>query len=80
MTMQAFLKEWSELLEEDLEKVDLNIPLNTLSNWDSIEIVSTIALIDEHFNIQVSGDNIKKCTTLKQIIDLIHETRSVHES
>ena len=50
-------------LKEDTELQDIQ--------WDSLAIISCIAVADEHFNIMLSGDELANVSNIKDIIDLI---------
>ena len=39
--------------------------------WDSLAIISCIAIADEHFNIMLSGDELANVSNIKDIINLI---------
>jgi len=40
------------------------------ANWDSVAVMSTIALIDEHRGITVSGTTVSACKTVADILKL----------
>ncbi|MGE6487380.1 hypothetical protein [Paenisporosarcina sp. NPDC076898] len=65
-------KEKLEMLEEmmELEKGTLvpEIILADLEEWDSIAIISFIALMDEEFNIQIKGFQIKEFKTIEDAL------------
>ena len=43
----------------------------TDGNWDSISVLSTIALIDQHFGITVSGRGLAKCESVADVLELV---------
>jgi acyl carrier protein len=63
-----FIKE----LEKILEKINLDesFILTQCELWDSLSIISTIGLIDQIFNVTVTGDNLIRCNTIKDIFYL----------
>ena len=63
------------LLEEmlDLEEGSLNenIDLDDIDAWDSMAVISLIALADEHFGKSLTAVQIKKFKTVKDILDFL---------
>ena len=45
--------------------------LADFEEWDSIAILSVIALLDEEFGKTVKGADIKKCVTVKDAMNLM---------
>ena len=65
-----FLNDLKESL--DLEGIDLDE--NTLLSeigWDSLAIISCIALANENFNVTLSGEELANLKTAKDILNLI---------
>ncbi len=64
-----------DLLEEMLElksgTISENTALAEISVWDSMAALSLIALCDEHFGIQLTGEDIVKFRTVKDILDIM---------
>lgn len=65
-------KEYLALLEEVLEitpgSLNGNESLDSLENWDSLAVVSFIALIDENLDLTLSPERIAKA---KSVADLL---------
>ena len=38
--------------------------------WDSLAIMSAVALIDEHCGATVSGDELARCSTVADVLTL----------
>jgi acyl carrier protein len=66
-------KEKIALIEEmlDVEEGSLNAEtrLDEIENWDSMAVISLIALVDEHFNKPLSASQIRKFKTIQDILD-----------
>lgn len=69
------LKDKLNLLEEvlDIEKDTLteNTILEETEEWDSIAIISVIAMFDSDFGKEVSPDDIKNAKIVRDITDLM---------
>lgn len=66
-----FLNEFSEIFEVSPDEMGSNFKFNADLHWDSLAIVSTIALIDEHFNITVKADDFVSCKTFEELTRMI---------
>ena len=73
--MQDFYNGLAEILEIDPAMVSTTLDL-TQHNWDSLAVVSTIALCDECFNIMPEGQALGKCETVADIEKLINAKRA----
>ena len=70
MTKQDFLKLIEEMLEADPGSLSGDEPLETLI-WDSLAVVSFIALADEHLGVAVSPQALSEATTLADVLALV---------
>ena len=68
--MSNFYDELAEILELEVDEVTPALRLEDTS-WDSLAVVSTIALIDELYDIAVSADALSKCETIGEMEQLI---------
>ena len=55
MERSELLQELEELLELDSDSLKGNETLESFESWDSLAVISFIALADEHFDIMVEG-------------------------
>lgn len=68
--MNQFYNGMAEIFEINFEEVKPELNLSS-HNWDSLAIVSTIALVDDCFNIMLDGNSLGSCKTLVDIEKLI---------
>jgi len=47
--------------------------LNDLEEWDSLGVVSLIAMLDKHFSVRLHPDKIRALATVKDILDQMIE-------
>lgn len=74
--MSEFFAGLAEILEIDISQCTAEFDLATGgADWDSLAIISTIALIDELFNCTVSGQALGDCKTVSDIQRLIENAR-----
>ncbi len=74
MEFKEFLAELADLLEVDAEDLNDDFELDS-ENFDSVCVVSTIALIDEYFDVTVNGKSLAQARTVGEVIDLIKKAK-----
>jgi len=73
--MEAFYTGLAEILEIEPAQVTAELDLAD-HNWDSLAVVSTIALCDECFNVMLDGQALTNCKTVADIEKLISAKRA----
>jgi acyl carrier protein len=68
--MNAFHAGLAEIFEAPVSEITADFDLAS-HTWDSLAIVSTIALIDECFNQMVEGKALAACATVGDIQALV---------
>jgi acyl carrier protein len=71
--MSEFYEGLAEILEVDVE--DINSDMRLEEGWDSLAVVSTIALIDDVYDVQVHPNGIAECQTVGDLEKLIAAER-----
>jgi len=74
MSQSTFLQDMADLLEVDAALLKDDYELNE-ENFDSVAIVSTIALIDEYFDITVKGRELIAVKSIGELISLINRSK-----
>ncbi len=69
MTVKEKLNLLEELLIIEKDTLNESVALNTLDEWDSMAVVSTIAMFDSVFGKELKSEEIKKFKTVKDILD-----------
>jgi acyl carrier protein len=59
------------LIEEAMEVEEGSIALGQALEWDSIAVVTFMALVDEHLDKRVSADLLNKCETVDDVVELV---------
>lgn len=72
--MQKFYEGLAEILEIEPADTDASLVLADHA-WDSLAVVSTIALIDEVFGVVVPGQSLLECKTAGDIEALIRAAK-----
>tara|TARA_Y100001933_G_C18867113_1_gene508407 strand:- start:539 stop:775 length:237 start_codon:yes stop_codon:yes gene_type:complete len=68
--IQDFLSELTESIELEEGSLNLDTKIESIE-WDSLAVISCIALADEKFNVMLSGDELAKIITIGDIFQLI---------
>jgi acyl carrier protein len=72
ITLDEFLKRFCEELEDvELNSIDKSTDFKNIEAWDSLVALSVIAMIDEEFDIRVTGSDLIKSTTIEDLYNLI---------
>lgn len=64
--MNAFYAGLAEIFEVEESEIDPDFDL-AAHNWDSLAVVTVIALIDECYGKLVDGASLAKCATVSEI-------------
>ena len=64
------LKDALEIEDED-QQITLETYLKDLEEYDSLSVLSIIAMIDKNFGKQISSTDFAKVTTISSLMDLI---------
>jgi acyl carrier protein len=70
------LEEFFELFCEELDDTDLSV-VNTLTDfknidvWDSLTALSVISMIDEEFEILLTGNDLLNSTSIEDLYKLV---------
>ncbi len=74
--MIEFFEGMAEILEVNVESISPSFDLHsTETSWDSLAIVSTIALVDDCFGVMLDGKSLGECKTIADIENLINQVK-----
>ena len=71
MVKQDFLLLLDELFEEEPGTLGGQEPLQDIEMWDSLTALGFIAMVDEEFDMIISGNDIETCQTVDDLINLV---------
>ena len=72
--MSAFCTGLAEIFEVDQAEIRPDFDM-TAHNWDSLGVVSVIALVDECFGRLVDGAALAKCRTVADVEALVKDAQ-----
>ncbi|WP_448206561.1 acyl carrier protein [Azospirillum sp. sgz302134] len=70
MDRKDFLLALDEMLELDAGTLTGAEALDSLDNWDSLAVISFIALVDEKLGLVVAGEKLAKAKTVNDLLEL----------
>ena len=71
MTPQDFYALLDDMLELDPATITGEERLKDLESWDSLAVISFIALVDEHFGVLVETDKLVAAETTAELYALV---------
>jgi acyl carrier protein len=74
MTLEAFIDVLADQFDEtDKSEFTSETRFKELEDWGSLTALAIIAMVDEEYNISISGDVIKKSSTVQELYNNIFE-------
>ncbi|MGH9559065.1 MAG: acyl carrier protein [Bryobacteraceae bacterium] len=70
MNREQFLRQFEELLEQPSGTLTGAEKLEEVEGWDSVALVSFLALADEHFGRRLAPRDVGKCETVDELYRL----------
>ena len=71
MKTNEFLERLAEVLELEDIVLKKETNLKDLEEYDSLSVLSIIAMIDENFSKKISGQKFQSITTVKSLMEFI---------
>lgn len=74
------IEEFIELFAQQFDETERSefmpeTEFRQLEEWDSMVALMVIAMIDEEFNVKVSGDDIRNSTTIKDLVEVVESKK-----
>jgi len=68
MSLEKFIEEFEEAVE-DIEPGSLTVATKyrELEAWDSLAVLTVIAMIDAEYDVRLKADTLKSCETLEAL-------------
>jgi acyl carrier protein len=73
MQAEAFLREIELALELPTGSLKGDEQLADIPEWDSLAVISFIALVDEKLGLAVEGEALANAQTVADLLALVHE-------
>lgn len=73
MRTEAFLREIEAALELPAGSLKGDEPLADIPEWDSLAVISFIALVDEKLGLSVDGEALAEAESVADLLALVHD-------
>ncbi len=71
MTQEEFITELEDILSLEEGELTINSNLKELEDWDSLAIISVIALVDKKIGKKVNVLALKECVSVTDLINTV---------
>lgn len=72
MEIKEFIENFAEQFEDtNVNQIAPETNYRELEEWSSLVALSVLAMIDEEYDVQLKGEEMKKTTTIQQLFDLV---------
>jgi acyl carrier protein len=74
MELDTFIKQLADAVEGlDASTLTGDTPLAALPQWDSLALLTTLAMVDSEYGVQVSGRALQECQTVGDLFRLVQK-------
>ena len=72
MEIKEFIEKLAEIFDDtDVTTLTPETKFRELEEWSSLSALGVIALADEEFDVELSGNEMKKANTIQELYDLL---------
>ena len=72
MEINEFIEKFAEIFDDtDASVLTPETNFRELEEWSSLSALGVIALADEEFYVELSGNEMRKANTIQELFDLI---------
>ena len=71
MDLEQFIENFAELFDEtDSDTITATTRFKDLEEWSSLVALSVIAMIDEEYDVEFRGDDIRNSSTVEDLYNI----------
>ena len=72
MNITAFIQQFEASIEGiELGSIAPDTVLASIQQWDSLALLTTLAMADAEYGVTLSGNEINACVTIQNLFDLV---------
>lgn len=72
MNLQQFIENFVDLFDEtDADTIKADTQFKRLDEWSSLIALSVIAMIDEEYDVEFRGDDIRNSNTVEDLFNIV---------
>ena len=74
MDINSFIENFAELLDDmDASALSPETKFRELDEWSSLSALGLMAMVDEEYDVDLKGEEIRKATTIEELFNIISE-------
>lgn len=74
MDLESFIESFAELFEEtDVSAIQADTDYKQMDEWSSLTAMSIIAMVRTQYGKRITGREIRKCRTVRELYQLVCE-------
>lgn len=78
MELKEFIENFKEVFDdEDLMGINGDTFFKELDVWSSLSALSLIAMVDENYNVAITGNDIRKADTIEDLYNIVKSRANV---
>ena len=74
--MESFIQNLADAINATDATISPADKLTDLPNWDSLAILTTIAMLDMEYGVTISGTELQNCATVADVHTLVETRKS----
>lgn len=72
MNLEQFIENFSDLFDDtESSTIEATTQFKDLEEWSSLVALSVIAMIDEEYDVEFYGDDIRNSTTVEDLYNIV---------
>lgn len=72
MEIKEFIEKFGEIFDDtDVSTLNADTKFRELDEWSSLSALGVIALADEEFDVELSGNELRQAETIQDLYNLI---------
>ena len=78
MELKEFIENFASQFEEtDTEEITAETKFRELDEWSSLTALSMIAMVDEEYDVQLKGDDMRSAKTVEDLYNIVKSRANV---
>lgn len=74
MEINQFIEKFAEIFDDtDVTALTPDTKFRDLEEWSSLSTLGVIALADEEFDVELSGNELRSVNTIRELFDLLND-------
>lgn len=72
MDLQQFIQQFAEQFDDtDLTEFSAETKFKELDEWSSLIALSIIAMVDDEYDVQIKGDDVRNTNTIAELFEIV---------